>query len=177
MTEKQKMLAGELYLVDDPELVADRLRCEALLRRVNDEHDEGALEELLGAVGADTWLRAPFYCDYGYNISLGTNVMVNYNCVFLDGAPIVVGDRAQLGPAVQLLAADHPRDPAQRRAGLELAKPIDVGPNTWLGGGALVCPGVSIGANSVIGAGSVVTRDVPAGVVAVGNPCRVLREL
>jgi maltose O-acetyltransferase len=177
VTEKQKMLAGELYLVDDPELIADRQRCEALLRRVNDERDEAALDELLGSVGVDAWVRAPFYCDYGYNISLGTNVFINYNCVFLDCAPIVVGHRAQLGPAVQLLAADHPRDPAQRRAGLEFAKPIDIGPNAWLGGGALVCPGVSIGANSVIGAGSVVTRDIPANVVAVGNPCRVLRKL
>jgi maltose O-acetyltransferase len=177
VTEKQKMLAGELYLVDDPELIADRQRCEALLRRVNDERDEAAFDELLGSVGVDAWVRTPFYCDYGYNISLGTNVFINYNCVLLDCAPIVVGHRAQLGPAVQLLAADHPRDPAQRRAGLEFAKPIDIGPNAWLGGGALVCPGVSIGANSVIGAGSVVTRDIPANVVAVGNPCRVLRKL
>ncbi|MEA2427574.1 MAG: maltose O-acetyltransferase, partial [Thermoleophilaceae bacterium] len=117
------------------------------------------------------------HCDYGYNISIGTQVFVNFDCVFLDCAPIVIGHHAQIGPAVQLLAADHPLDPHQRREGLELAKPIDIGPNAWLGGGALVCPGVTIGADSVIGAGSVVTRDVPAGVVAVGNPCRVLRPL
>jgi maltose O-acetyltransferase len=177
VTEKQKMLAGELYRPGDPELVAERERCEALLRRVNDASDATALEELLGSVGADTTIRAPFYCDYGHNISIGTQVFVNFNCVFLDCAPIVVGHRTQIGPGVQLLAADHPLDPLQRREGLELAAPIDVGPNAWLGGGVMVCPGVSIGANSVIGAGSVVTSDVPAGVVAVGNPCRVLREL
>ena len=177
MTEKQKMVGGELYDPSDEELAGDRARCEALLRRINDEGDEGALEDLLGAVGAGTWVRTPFFCDYGYNISLGTNVFVNYNCVFLDCASIIVGHRVQIGPAVQLLAADHPRDPAKRRAGLEMARPIDIGPNVWLGAGALVLGGVSIGANSVIGAGSVVTRDVPPDVVAAGNPCRVVREL
>jgi maltose O-acetyltransferase len=164
------MLAGELYWAGDAELTADRERCEALLR-------EEAFTELLAAVGPDTTIRAPFFCDYGYNISLGANVFVNFNCVFLDCASITVGDRVQVGPGVQLLAADHPLDPEQRRDALELAAPIEIGDNVWLGGGAIVCPGVSIGADTVIGAGSVVTSDVPSGVVAVGNPCRVLRSV
>jgi maltose O-acetyltransferase len=170
VTEKQKMIAGELYRAGDPELTADRERCEALLRRE-------AFAELLGAIGAETTIRAPFFCDYGYNVFLGAQVFVNFNCVFLDCAAITIGNRVQVGPGVQLLAADHPLDPAQRRDGLELAAPIEVGDNVWMGGGAIVCPGVSIGADSVIGAGSVVTRDIPAGVVAVGNPCQVLRSV
>jgi maltose O-acetyltransferase len=171
------MLAGELYRAGDPELTADRARCEALLRRFNHERDAGALGELLRAVGAGTTVRAPFHCDYGYNVSLGSGVFVNFGCVFLDCAAITVGDGVQVGPAVQLLAADHPLDPEQRRDGLELAAPIEIGANVWMGGGAIVCPGVTIAPDSVIGAGSVVTSDVPAGVVAVGNPCRVLRSV
>src|SRR4051794_18189893 len=170
MTERQKMIAGELYRPDDPQLTADRERCDALLRRE-------AFAELLGAIGADTTIRAPFFCDYGYNVFLGAHVYVNFGCVFLDCAPITIGDRVLVGPGVQLLAADHPLDPEQRRDGVDLAAPIEIADNVWMGGGAIVCPGVSIGADSVIGAGSVVTRDIPAGVVAVGNPCRVLRSL
>jgi maltose O-acetyltransferase len=176
VTEKEKMISGELYRADGAELTADRARAEELQRRYNGG-DRAALEGLLAAVGDDTTVRAPFACDYGYNITLGDRIFVNFNCVFLDCAAITVGHGAQIGPAVQLLTADHPLDPAQRRDGLELASPIEVGENTWLGGGVLVLPGVSIGADSVIGTGSVVTRDVPAGVVAVGSPCRVIREL
>jgi maltose O-acetyltransferase len=177
VSQKHQMLAGELYHPGDVELAADRERCEELLHRHNNERDPQALTDLLAAVGPGTTVRAPFFCDYGYNVSIGSGVFVNFGCVFLDCAPITVGDGAQIGPAVQLLAADHPLDPGQRRDGLELAAAIDIGENVWMGGGALVCPGVTIGPDSVIGAGSVVTHDIPAGVVAVGNPCRVLRPV
>jgi len=174
------MLAGELYRADDPELVAERRRCRALLKALSEaaaEDTADILRELLGHTGAGAEIVPPFACDYGYNISLGARAFVNANAVFLDCAPITIGDGAQIGPAVQLLAADHPTDPAERMAGRECAKPIAIGANAWLGGGAIVLPGRSVGANSVVGAGSVVTRDVPPGTVAAGNPCRVLRTL
>jgi maltose O-acetyltransferase len=169
------MLAGELYRPGDPELVEARRRCRALLLRLRDGED--VLDELLGHRGAGAHIEAPFACDYGTNISLGEGAFVNFNAVFLDCAAITIGERAQIGPAVQLLAADHPLDPDARRRGLENASPIDIGPDTWIGGGAIVLPGRSVGANSVIGAGSVVTKPVPAEVVAAGNPCRVIRQL
>jgi maltose O-acetyltransferase len=135
------------------------------------------LEELIGHVGDGAHVEAPFACDYGENIRLGDRVFVNFNAVFLDCAAITVGDRTQIGPAVQLLAADHPLDPEARRQGLENAKPITIGADAWIGGGAIVLPGMTIGENAVVGAGSVVTRAIPANVVAAGNPCRVIREL
>ncbi|CAN5857941.1 sugar O-acetyltransferase [soil metagenome] len=180
-TEKQKMLAGELYRADDSELAAERARCDRLLRRYNGHEDSGqrraVLTELLGAVGTDVEIRSPFACDYGPHISFGTGAFMNFGGVILDCAPVTVGDGVQMGPSVQLLAADHPREADVRRAGLESAAPISLGANAWIGGGAIICAGVSIGTDSIIGAGSVVVRDVPAGVVAVGNPCRVLRSL
>jgi maltose O-acetyltransferase len=180
-TEKQKMLAGELYSPTDPELLAERRRCEALVRSFNAEPDEerrtSILGELLGSVGPRAVVMPPFACDYGYNVSLGAGAFVNYQTVILDCAPVSIGEQTQIGPGVQLLACDHPTDPALRRVDLELAFPIVVGVNVWIGGGAIVCPGVSIGDDSVIGAGSVVIRDIPAGVVAVGIPCRVVRSL
>jgi maltose O-acetyltransferase len=172
---KEKMLAGELYRAGDPELVAERRRARELLRRLPD--DPGALAELLGHLGEGAEIVAPFACDYGYNISLGAGSFVNAGCVFLDCAPIEIGERTQIGPAVQLLTADHPLDAETRRAGLENAKPISIGADAWLGGGVIVLPGRNIGAECVIGAGSVVTKDVPGGVVAAGNPARVLRRL
>jgi maltose O-acetyltransferase len=177
------MLRGELYLASDPELVAARVRARRLFARLNasDPGDVAGrvalLRELLGGLGADAWIEPPFHCDYGAQITLGAGVFVNFGGVFLDPAPITIGDQAQLGPNVQLLTADHPRDPAVRVAGPELGFPITIGARAWLGGGVIVCPGVTIGDDSTIGAGSVVTRDVPAGVVAAGNPCRVLRRL
>lgn len=174
-SEKEKMLAGELYRPGDAELVAERRRCRELLRRLPD--DPGVLQDLLGQLGDEAEIVAPFACDYGYNIRLGARALVNAGCVFLDCAAIELGDGAQIGPAVQLLAADHPLDPETRKAGLENARSITIGANAWLGGGAIVLPGRSVGENSVIGAGSVVTRDVPQNVVAAGNPCRVIREL
>jgi maltose O-acetyltransferase len=173
------MLAGELYDAGDPELLAERARCEELMRRFNAEPEEEAraaiLRQLLGGVGEDAYVRPPFFCDYGYNITLGAGSFLNFNCVILDVVPVTIGDRVLIASAVQFLAADHPRDVATRSTGLENGRPIVIEDDAWIGGGAILCPGVTIGRGSIIGAGSVVTRDVPAGVVAAGNPCRVLR--
>jgi len=175
------MLAGEDYDAADPELVADRDACERLVRAFNDAPDGRrrvrVLCQLLGFLGEGAEIRPPFICDYGFNVSMGHGAFVNYGAVMLDCAPVSIGERAQIGPGVQLLTADHPRDPGRRRAGLESARPVTIGANAWLGGGVIVCPGVVIGDDSVIGAGSVVTGDVPAGVVAAGSPCRVQRRL
>jgi maltose O-acetyltransferase len=166
-----------MYLAADPELVADRDRCAGLLRDYNAHGDEAVLRELLGSLGSGSYIRPPFFCDYGYNLTLGDDVFMNFNCVVLDVVPVTVGDRVQMASAVQLLAADHPLDPVERASGREFGRPITIEDDVWLGGGAIVCPGVTIGRASVIGAGSVVTKDIPAGVVAVGNPCRVIREI
>jgi maltose O-acetyltransferase len=169
------MLAGELYVPADPELLEERRRCERLMRDYNADGDERVLRELLGSIGSGSSIRPPFFCDYGYNISLGDEVFLNFNCVMLDVVPITLGDRVQVASAVQFLAADHPLDATERASGRESGRPITVEDDVWLGGGAILCPGVTIGRGSIIGAGSVVTHDVPAGVVAAGNPCRVLR--
>ena len=175
------MLAGELYDAGDPELVADRARSERLTRAFNDAQDLDArlrtLRELLRGLGDESEIRPPFYCDYGDNIRLGSGVFLNFACVLLDVVAITIGDRVQIGPAVQLLAADHPLDVATRASKLENGRPIAIEDDAWIGGGAIVVPGVTIGRGSVVGAGSVVTRNVPAGVVAAGNPCRVIRDL
>jgi maltose O-acetyltransferase len=183
VTEKEKMLAGELYRADDPELVADRRRCRLLVERLNSlgEAERPArreiLGELLGEIGEGTEIEPPFQCDYGFNVSLGPRAFVNYGAVILDCAPVTIGAEALLATNVQLLTATHPLDAAARRSGLEAAAPISIGAGAWLGGGAIVCPGVTIGEDTVVGAGGVVTRDLPAGVLAVGNPARVVREL
>ena len=171
------MVAGEMYFAADPELVAERDRCELVLRAYNAGGDAAELHELLGAVGKDTYIRPPFFCDYGYNITFGDNAFVNFNCVILDVVPVTIGNRVQIASAVQLLAADHPLDPEERASGHEFGRAITIEDDVWLGGGTIVCPGVTIGRASVIGAGSVVTRDIPPGVVAVGSPCKVLRKL
>ncbi|WP_202456018.1 MULTISPECIES: sugar O-acetyltransferase [unclassified Streptomyces] len=177
------MLAGDLYLADDPELEADALRAAELGERYNassvtDLPARGALlRELLGEVGEDVVVRPPLAVDYGRHISIGARTFVNYGAVFLDVAPIRIGEDVQIGPNVQLLTPTHPVAAEPRRAKWEAAKPITLGDNVWLGGGVIVCPGVTIGANTVVGAGSVVTRDLPADVVAVGNPARVVRSL
>jgi maltose O-acetyltransferase len=182
-SERERMLRGDLYLAADPELTAARTRARHLAKRFNDSDpaDPGAaaeiLRELLGELGDAAWIEPPFYCDYGSQIRLGKGVFVNMNCVFLDPAPIEIGALAKLGPGVQLLTATHPLDAATRTAGPELGQAITIGARAWLGGGVVVCPGVSIGADTVVGAGSVVVRDLPSGVVAVGNPCRVVRHL
>ena len=175
------MVSGRQYDPLDPELVADRERCEELVRAFNaavgDEARRPILEELFGEVGSSAAVMPPLACDYGFNVRLGPGAFVNYGAILLDPAPVTIGERTQLGPGVQLLTADHPTDPVPRRAGVEMAGAITIADNVWIGGGAIVCPGVSIGSDSVIGAGSVVTRDVPTGVVAAGSPCRVIRAL
>lgn len=177
-SEKEKMLAGELYRAIGPELAADRLRADRLLRAYNATAAEEAerrsaiLAELLGSAGDGVVLRPPFYCDYGYNIRLARDVFANFGCVFLDVAGIEVGDGCQIGTFVQVLTADHPGDPALRRQGLECGKPVRIGRNVWIGAGAILLPGVGIGDDAIIGAGSVVTRDVPPGATVMGNPAR-----
>ncbi len=136
----------------------------------------GLLRDRLGSVGTGAFIRPPFHCDYGYNIHLGEDVFLNFNCVILDVMPVTIGRGTQIGPAVQIFAADHPRDAAERRSGLELGKPVLIGENVWIGGGAIILPGVVIGDDAIIGAGTVVTRDVPSGSTVVGNPARGRRE-
>jgi maltose O-acetyltransferase len=176
-TEKQKMLAGELYRVD-AELAADQAATKAWLVRYNaalalpvsDRHK--ILSERLAHVGNGAVIRPPFFCDYGYNIRLGDGVFLNFNCVILDVVEVSIGDRTQIGPAVQIYAADHPRDPAIRSTGVEFGKPVKIGSDVWIGGGAIILPGVTIGDGAVIGAGSVVTRNVAVGATVTGNPAR-----
>ena len=181
--QKDRMLAGEPYIADDPDLAADHVRAMNLLAAYNASpvgdpaRRRALLEELLGTLGEDTHIRPPFQCDYGRYIHLGARTFVNFGAVLLDVAPITVGDDVQIGPNVQLLTPTHPLDPELRRAKWEAAEPITIGDNVWLGGGAIVLPGVTVGANTVVGAGAVVTRDLPANVVAVGNPARVIRTV
>jgi maltose O-acetyltransferase len=180
---KERMLRGELYLADDRELDADHARAQELLERYNatrhaeQDERERLLRSLLGEVGAGVVVRPPFRCDYGAHISIGAGTFVNYGCVMLDVVPIRIGAACQLATCVQLLTATHPIDPEPRRLGWEYGQPIAIGDNVWLGGGVIVGPGVTIGDDTVVGAGAVVTRDLPPGVVAVGNPARVLREI
>lgn len=177
------MLRGELYNASDPELAAARRTARHLLYRLNasrDSEDElrcRIYEELFGAVGEGTWIEPPFYCDYGKQIRLGDRVFFNFNCVVLDPAEVSIGNDVLFGPAVQIYTATHPLDYRIRRRWLEAARPITIGSDVWIGGGVILQPGVRIGERTVIGAGSVVTRDVPAGVLAAGNPCRILRDL
>ena len=172
MTARERMVAGELYDALDPELVEARERARLLLARYNATGDREALTALFVRLADDAVVEPPFHCDYGFNISVGVRLYANVSCVFLDCAPIEIGDNVLLGPAVHLYTATHPLDSAERRSGLELAKPISVGDDAWLGGGAIVLPGVTIGARAVVGAGSVVTRDVSADERVAGNPAR-----
>lgn len=182
-TEKQKMLAEELYLASDPELAAESLRAARLLQCYNqtppDDRDQRTeiLRQLLGEVGEAPQIVPPFHCDYGSHIRLGDRFYMNTGGVILDCNRVTIGDDVLCGPLVQIYAAYHPVDPAIRLTGRELAAPIEIGNNVWIGGGAIICPGVTIGNNTTIGAGSVVTKDIPANVVAVGNPCRVIRSV
>lgn len=182
MSERAKMLAGELYDPLDPELVAARNRARDLCQDLNatreGQHEErrGILLALFGAGGDDVWMQPPFFCDYGSNIFLGRKCFFNFNCVVLDVCEVRVGDHTLFGPAVQVYTATHPTDATLRRT-QEFAKPIAIGSDVWVGGGAIICPGVTIGSRSIIGAGSVVTRDIPDEVFAAGNPCRVIRRL
>jgi maltose O-acetyltransferase len=178
-TQKQKMLAGQLYHANDPEIQADQQSAEAWMVRYNaalgataDERRE-LLRERLAAVGNGAVIRPPFHCDYGYNISVGPDAFLNFNCVILDVVAVSIGAGTQIGPAVQIYTADHPRDPVLRLSGAEFGGPIAIGRNVWIGGGAIILPGVTIDDDAIIGSGSVVTRDVPRGATALGNPARV----
>ena len=180
---RERMLAGELYIADDPELARDSDRAQQLTHLINTmdptDHDRRReiLTELLGAFGAGSEIRPPLRCDYGYQTTFGARSFANWGLICLDVATVTIGDDVQIGPNVQLLTATHPLEPGPRRDKWEAAEPIVIGDNAWLGGGVIVCPGVTIGADTVVGAGAVVTRDLPAGVVAVGAPARVIREL
>lgn len=182
-TNQERMLAGDLYIADDPDIWdaqkrAFRLSAQYLTTFSEDpEGAQSVIRELIGDMGEGAFIRPPIYVDYGTYISIGQRSFANYGLVALDVAPITIGDDCQIGPNVQLLTPTHPVDPEPRRDKLEAAKPITIGNNVWLGGGAIVLAGVTIGDNSVIGAGAVVTRDIPANVIAVGNPARVVREI
>jgi maltose O-acetyltransferase len=182
-TQRERMLAGDLYIADDGELARESLRAARLTKEYNESppSDPAArrriLVELLGSVGEDTEIRPPFYCDYGYHTHIGARTFANFGLVALDVAPITIGDDVQIGPYVQLLTPTHPLEAETRRAKWEAAEPIAIGDNAWLGGGVIVCPGVTIGPDTVVGAGAVVTSDLPPGVLAVGSPARVVRSL
>jgi maltose O-acetyltransferase len=182
-SQRERMLAGDPYVADDPELRQESRRAARLIEQYNatsiDAPEERAriLHDLLGSVGEAVEIRPPLHCDYGYQIHVGARTFVNFGLVALDVGRIAIGDDVQIGPNVQLLTPTHPTDPEARRSKIEAAEPITIGDNVWLGGGVIVCPGVTIGENTVVGAGAVVVRDLPANVVAVGNPARVIRTL
>jgi maltose O-acetyltransferase len=182
MTERQKMLIGDLYDPLDAELTSARERARDLCQTLNatreaeQEVRRRILGELFGKGGETVIMQPPFYCDYGSNIELGERVYFNFNCVVLDVCPVRIGDFTLFGPGVQILTPMHPFNASLRRK-QEFGKPVEIGSDVWVGGGALILPGVRVGSRSIIGAGSVVTRDIPDGVLAAGNPCRVIREI
>lgn len=181
-SEKEKMLAGEMYDASDAQLENDRKRARMLVYDYNtsrpDEEEKRTdlMRELIKAAG---WFKIepPFHCDYGYNIEVGAGFYANFNCVILDVNRVVIGQDVMFGPGVQIYTAGHPLDPQERAKSLEFGKPVTIGDNVWIGGGAIICPGVKIGSGTTIGAGSVVTKDIPENVLAAGNPCRVIRKL
>ena len=183
MTEKEKMLSGEMYDPMDPELNKGRNRARILFQEINKMSDDlkpkrdKLFYELIGSAGEGLWIEPPFYCDYGYNIKLGTQVFMNFNCCILDVAEVKIGDNVMLGPNVQIYTATHPLEAKARNSGREFAKPISIGNNVWIGGNATICPGVSIGNNVVIGAGAVVTKDFPNDVFIGGNPAMIIRSI
>ncbi|MEZ4875488.1 MAG: sugar O-acetyltransferase [Flavobacteriaceae bacterium] len=183
MTEKQKMLAGEMYNPLDKVLMAERERAKLLFQQINaldETHKEKRnklLYELLGHAGKNLWIEPPFYCDYGYNITVGYNVFMNYNCCILDVMPVTLGNRVMLAPNVQIYTVTHPLNAKERNSGKEFAKPITIGDDVWIGGGAIICPGVTIGNRAVIAAGAVVTKDVPEDVLVGGNPAKIIKSI
>ena len=177
------MLAGELYDASNPELACERRDARMLCRGLNEldpaepsERRNALLVSLFGRA-TDAWITPPFFCDYGYNIKLGANAYFNFNCVILDVMPVSIGDNVLFGPGAHIYTASHPMSATDRRLGLELGAAVAIGDDVWIGGGVMICPGVSIGSGAVIGAGSVVTRNIPGGVFAAGNPCRVIRSV
>jgi maltose O-acetyltransferase len=182
-TEKEKMLAGELYNALDEQLSTERTNARLLIKKLNDARpDDNAtvrdvLKELIPNAGKDLWIQPPFFCDYGYNIEVGEKVFFNFNCVVLDVMKVSIGSRTLFGPNVQIYTATHPIHFEERASGLEYAKPVVIGEDVWVGGSVVICPGVTIGSRTIIGAGGVVTKDIPDDVFAAGNPCRVIRSL
>ena len=181
--EKEKMLAGELYLASDPTLVEMRDRAQELMQQFNQSSPyqkslrQETIRQLFGNIGQTFSINPPFYCDYGCHIYAGENLYINYDCTILDCAEVHIGNNVLIATKVQIYAAYHPTDPTVRLTQKELAAPVRIGNNAWIGGGAIICPGISIGDNTTIGAGSVVTKDIPANVVAVGNPCKVIKSV
>jgi maltose O-acetyltransferase len=181
--QKRRMIHGELYDASDDELTADRLRCRVLVEQFNASSATDAMQRLkllhdiFGHLGPDSFVQPRLECDYGYQIRIGSRTFINYGAVILDCAAVTIGDDVQIGPNVQLLTATHPMNASERRTGLESAAPIRIGFSAWLGGGVIVCPGVTIGDETVVGAGAVVTKDLPPRVLAAGNPARVIRDL
>ena len=182
-SEKEKMLAGELYDPLDQQLSDDRLQTRLLIKALNDTSEDQkeerarVLKKLIPHAGDGLWIQPPFYCDYGSNIKMGEKVFFNFNCVVLDVCEVSIGSRTLFAPNVQIYTATHPMNYQQRASGLEYAKPIAIGEDVWIGGSVVICPGVTIGDRSVIGAGSVVTKNIPPDVFAAGNPCKVVRVL
>lgn len=182
MKEKEKMLAGQYYNAFDKELVKDRERAKKLCKLLNDQSDANVeernkiLQELL-QTNKTCWIESPFRCDYGYNIKIGDNFYANFGCIILDCNRVTIGNNVLFAPNVQVYTATHPVKVADRIAGKEMAYPITIGDNVWIGGGSIILPGVKIGENTTIGAGSVVTKDIPPNRVAVGNPCRVIKHI
>ena len=181
-SEKEKMIAGQLYNASDPKLVQEREHTHIICHTYNSTPNGGpsrqaTLHQLMGKVGENCFIEPPFFCDYGYHILLGDDVYFNFNCTILDCAPVRIGNGVKFGPNVQVYTAGHPIDPSDRARGLEFASGVAIGQNVWVGGGSILLPGVHIGHNTVIGAGSVVTKSLPANVVAVGNPCRIIKHI
>lgn len=182
-TEKEKMLAGEMYDPLDEQLSEERLQARLLIKKLNETGEDmvekrtAILKALLPHAHKSTWIQPPFYCDYGSNIILGKKVFFNFNCIILDVMKVEIGSRSMFGPNVQIYTATHPLNHLERSSGLEYAKPVSIGEDVWIGGSAVICPGVNIGDRVVIGAGSVVTKDIPSNVFAAGNPCKVIKEL
>ena len=183
MTEKEKMLSGTLYNPADKELTREREVARKLCRQFNQSTETEKklrvkiLKELFQTENASIWIEPSFKCDYGYNIKIGHKVFLNFDCVILDTCQVSLGDNVMIGPGVHIYTAQHPIKPTERATWQETAAPVSIGDNVWLGGNTTICPGVHIGEDSVIGAGSVVTKDIPSGVVAAGNPCRVIRKV
>lgn len=183
MTEKEKMLSGKLYNASDPQLSSERLKARLLFQKINSIGEEKKDErnklfyDLFGKAGNSLWIEPPFYCDYGYNITLGDNVFLNFNCCVLDVMEVSIGNNVLIGPNVQIYTATHPINAKERATMLEFAKPIKIGNDVWIGGGAIICPGVTIGDGVVIGAGAVVTKDVRDNVFVAGNPAKEIKKI
>lgn len=181
MTEKEKMIKGLQYNPVNPRLVLDQARASRICTKYNKKAFNDLnmrsrrLRKLINTKG-NFWIKPPFYCDYGYNIYIGKNVMLNYGCVILDVCPVSIGDHTLIGPGTHIYTACHSMDAKERKNYLEFGKPVKIGENVWIGGKCVILPGVTIGDNTIIGAGSIVTKDIPANVVAFGNPCKVVRE-